>query len=143
MSAKVNYGSVEDQTDGFDEKDMYYVKDNTTREQKMRKLFLIAVPILAAILIIGGAALFLFKDFDNLYPGKGGGNKEPMPSTKHHITVSSTKAAPAPSPATSDSESAGGSGGAKDCSANEKCKELELIGNCCPTSEGIFLGCCN
>jgi hypothetical protein len=29
------------------------------------------------------------------------------------------------------------------CSAYEKCAKLGLIGTCCPTNEGVMLGCCN
>jgi hypothetical protein len=29
------------------------------------------------------------------------------------------------------------------CSVNPKCKKLELTGYCCPTVEGVMLGCCD
>lgn len=29
------------------------------------------------------------------------------------------------------------------CSVNPKCKKLELTGYCCPTGDGVMLGCCN
>ena len=29
-----------------------------------------------------------------------------------------------------------------ECSMNKKCDALELIGSCCPTNEGVVLGCC-
>lgn len=153
MPGKVDYGSLEDQKgEGFDEKDMYYVKETLTREQKMRKLVLIAVPILAAVLIIGGAALFLLHDFDNLYPGKGGG-KEPSYKSKSHTTInekpdsSSTPAVPMPAPAPlkrSDFDSGEkGDNVASACVAHDKCKANGLTGECCPSLDGVFLGCCS
>jgi hypothetical protein len=39
----------------------------------------------------------------------------------------------------------GGTGGGDGslCTANAKCARLGLIGDCCPTSEGVVLGCCD
>lgn len=33
-------------------------------------------------------------------------------------------------------------GGGAQCSRSSQCASLGLVGECCPTSEGIFLGCC-
>lgn len=147
---QVDYGSLEGQGDDFDEKDTYYLKEGTlTREEKRRKFLLLAVPIIAAVLIIGGAALFLLHDFNHLYPGKGGG-KEPGYKTKvkHPSSVSeksdssSSHSAPVSAP-TSPSSTFDTGKSSSDCSANEKCKAKGLTGDCCPTSDGVILGCCN
>ena len=33
-------------------------------------------------------------------------------------------------------------GGGSECGAHAQCQGLGLIGNCCPTNDGTFLGCC-
>eukprot|EP00934_Nitzschia_sp_Nitz4_P007551 Nitzschia sp. Nitz4//scaffold220_size35126//30209//31614//NITZ4_007836-RA/size35126-snap-gene-0.3-mRNA-1//-1//CDS//3329542547//7541//frame0 len=31
---------------------------------------------------------------------------------------------------------------ASECSANPSCRDLSLMGDCCPTPQGVYLGCC-
>ena len=155
----MNYGSVEDQAateakdEAFDEKNAYYLKETTlTREQKIRKCTAVAVPLLAAVLLVGGAALYLLRDFDLLYPGRGSGNsQEPsnyIPSKYDQHTVvseepdsSSSKSSTHSGPSSSSSEKKDPSDMASSCVAHEKCSGL--VGECCPTLDGKFLLCCN
>lgn len=149
MSSAVNYGAVEAADDHVTEEfDGRYLEEPTlTKEQRIRKLTLVVVPLLAAVLIVGGAALFLFRDFDNLYPGHHSSGKEP--AIRIHASSSTTSS----SSASDSSEQTTGTSTApvnekKDeshlstsCLAHEKCKGL--MGECCPTLEGTFLSCCN
>ena len=53
----------------FDADNAYYLKDgktNLTAAERGKKLLLICVPIFTALLIVGGAALFLLRDFGNV-----------------------------------------------------------------------------
>lgn len=157
-SLPTNYGSVEasentavDQP--FDADNAYYLKGSAsrlTREQRMRKALLVAVPILAAILIVGGAALFLFRDFNHLYPGQGGSVRDrggyprtPGSSTTTTTTKSSDSHSNSFSPPSSSKDKGSASEGLMACSAHPKCASAQLIGDCCPTSLGVMLDCCN
>ena len=154
----------------FRESTIYYLQaPSLTWKERAKKLLLIGLPIVIAILIMGFFAYFLTRDFGHLYPGPAGDstyNKYTDGSVEHakddtakeeatsapprgpHLPTSSKSSAELPprgppisSVATSSGgESAGGSGGA--CAAYEKCYNLGLIGDCCPTGSGIFLSCC-
>ena len=143
MSPPANYGAVENQTDH--EFDGRYLEEPTlSREERMKKLFLTAVPILAAVLIVGGAALFLLRDFDNLYPGHHGGGREPSIRINPRSHMTSTESSQPTEETTSGSpvvEESDGSNISSLCSAHESCSKLS--GLCCPTADGIFLVCCN
>jgi hypothetical protein len=135
------------------------------------------VPLLVAVLIMGGIGFWLFEDFDHLYPGPSGNRSPsglkprgppiispqgtaldyryspaiddqptaPTPSNlKPRGPPISSPGAPAPAPKTSPSSSSStSSSGGGDCSANPACNELDLTGQCCPTGEGVMLGCCS
>ncbi|CAB9519703.1 expressed unknown protein [Seminavis robusta] len=149
-----NYGSVEDQAEegrSFDEKDTYYLNESRlTPEERKRKCLLLAVPLVLAVLIIGGFTLFLLRDFDFLYPGRNGGNRHRTPRTPIPVypsdTGSSTATEDTSSTGTSTStststDSAAGSSPGASCLAHEKC--TGLTGDCCPSIDGLFLQCCN
>jgi hypothetical protein len=166
-----SYGSLKVSTDEdefeFQEVNTYYLKPSPlSRSDKLKKLMLIGVPILAAVIIVGGFALLLFKSFDNLYPGPGGSVRPypsaPEPSAPSYPVVprgSDTHLHPASSPMhtsqsggdpNSPTSGGGGSGGSASsssgssasCAGHKQCNELELIGDCCPTDQGVMLGCC-
>lgn len=156
MASNTSYGAVEEgEADkSFDEKNTYYLKEKTlTGDQKIRKLTAVAVPILIAVVIVGGAALFLLKDFGSLYPGRNGG-KEPSSyvssrsdeypeiteapdsitkKTKDHSTHSSSSP---PNKYKKDPSFV-----ASSCIAHAKCNGL--VGDCCPSKSGTFLNCCD
>ena len=156
-TSNANYGSVEEEVSdqAFDERNTYYLKEaKLTREQKLRKLSAVAVPILAAILLVGGAALYLLKDFNILYPGRGGGTSEngkynpsrfEHPSADHIATEESNSDSSAKgySPTPPANEKKDPSDVASACAAHTKCKDAGLVGLCCPTLDDKFLGCCN
>jgi hypothetical protein len=136
----------------FDTDNMYYVKpESLTPAQRWRKVMLLGVPIIAALMIVGGAAFFLLRDFGSLYPGPSGGGGERTGTTvgvreSPHASAN----VPAPSPHFVDAppihnkkhaQPSTISDTAAACSAHEACSPL--IGNCCPSEGGIFLDCCN
>ena len=71
-----DYGAIskeeEERDPSFDADNAYYLKDSVslTPQQRIKKFCLVAVPVLVAVVIVGGAALFLLRDFTHLYPGK-------------------------------------------------------------------------
>jgi len=154
MANSTTYGSVEDQAepgefDEFDEKNTYYVKERPlSREQRIRKCMLASIPILAALLIIGGFATFLLMDFGHLYPTQHGGrnyHNEPdeeapdfSPRIQHDGSNGPASHSP-PSPPAPEKKHK--SDMPSSCEAYDKCSGL--VGLCCPTGEGTFLDCCN
>ena len=139
-----NYGSLEGQEEGKSFDGRYLNETQLSPEERRRKCVLVAVPLITAILIIGGFALFLLRNFDMLYPGRNGNGDAPPrrfdPSIPggHSGTHSMSEKHLETSPPAN--------GGKKDdmassCFAHEKC--TGLVGECCPTLDGVFLGCCN
>jgi hypothetical protein len=171
------YGAIEQKSEAnddrgaqasdFEEGNIYYLKERTlTAKERIRKLTLVAVPLLAALLIVGGAAWLLLRNFGSLYPGPGGGKNTPRyvpiapepasspispprgPPISYPAKAPSQRGPPVSYPAkaptkTSPSSSSSSSGGASACSANSACKDLGLLGECCPTGAGVMLGCCS
>jgi len=151
-----NYGSIEESENAplnrtFDADHAYYLKDGSraplTFKQRLRKYSLIAVPLLAAVLIIGGAAFFLLRNFNHLYPGSSGGyGEETRAKEKAKHDYSTGVTAPATSPAgptaSASSVSTGSGKGTAACASNPKCAEAGLLGQCCPTAAGVMLECC-
>jgi hypothetical protein len=120
----------------------YYLGETTmTADQRRVKLINCLVPIVAAFLIVGGAAFFLLRDFSHLYPTSGGGGSETQQGF-HSIPAVRTNVAPAkraqPLPTSSTSHFPLAS-----CDDNAKCAELGLAGLCCPTVAGVTLLCCD
>ncbi len=151
MASEYKYGSVSNDEEAggdksFDETDLYYMKDGerTTKEKFMNAIKL-GVPIIIAIVGLGLLGYLLFKNFGYFYPGQGGGSSSKSSGV---TTVSST-----PATATHSSHynnivtkvpiATTTSFGASSCAANPKCDDLGLTGECCPTSGGIKLSCCD
>lgn len=147
--------SADDAENSFQEYDVDYVQERQlTRKERINKIMTAGLPILIALFIVVGFGLWTTKA---LAPA-------PSKNTIHAIespTVVDT--APSPTepllkPATAEksdeevpvvpkhsrtsSDTTKESGG-KSCSANPGCKNLGLIGDCCPTIEGVQLGCCS
>jgi hypothetical protein len=143
----------------FDAENTYYLKDSDTRltrQQRTRKILSTVVPILIAVLIMGGFAWYLLRDFNNLYPGRGGGSPEPTVKTYTHAigkksledttgakpyVISSRSDSSAASDSSSKSEKHG-TGSDSACAAHSACAKLGLLGLCCPTDKGVHLECC-
>ena len=174
-SALSSYGTLKVSTgedmSAYQEVDTYYLKPSPlNRSEKLKKLLLLGVPILAAVIIIGGAAFLLFKSFDHLYPGPGG-SVRPYPSPSRakdtepseppypviprgpllHPASSPSNTPPSGSDPRSpmsggetsgESSSVSSSSGSAACSGHKECSALDLIGDCCPTGQGVMLGCC-
>jgi hypothetical protein len=152
MSTVPKYGSVEqgDVDRSFDVAETYYLKDGSTPEQRRKKFVRILVPLLAAFLIVGGAAYLLIRSFGHLYPGSGGDSREYNYNGEHHgnpVPEPAPKPAPSsggrvPAPLTPHIHTSGSEADAA-CSSHEKCAEKNLGSDCCPTTSGVFLDCCN
>jgi hypothetical protein len=177
MSTLPSYGAVKASGDdaavdrSFNADNAYYLKDgerNLTFQQRLKKLAMVVVPLLTAALIIGGAAVFLLRDFNHLYPGRGGDTTQKTPayhsirtgtksldSSGDDFTPSGNAPPTPPNTATStgkssekassnkSSSSSGGVSGNAACSAHPGCAENGLTGDCCPTSIGDMLDCCS
>lgn len=158
-SGNENKEAEEEQQQHFQETNLLYYKGRTlSQQEKTAKLIKIAVPIVIAILLIGGLAWFLLGDFGHLYPGPSGA-KQPgysytisspaatpptsssEVSSKSHSGSSSSTTSSEPAPAPKDSSHS--SSGAAACSAHSACSTLGLVGECCPTSSGTMLECCS
>jgi len=167
-----SYGAVASADDeekavdqSFDAANTYYLRETTRWSTK--KCLLIAVPILGAILIVGGFALFLLRDFSHLYPGRGGDKSGYYAHGGEHVVPSSSKttsgvnAPMTPSSKTDDDETGDESSESKTTTTtkHDKSKSVApnkdagatcavhpdcagLIGNCCPTDKGVVLECC-
>jgi hypothetical protein len=145
----------------FREDSMLYVKPRVlSPREKWKKCMLASIPLIAALIMVGGAAYLLLRKFDIFYPPPDGDYSPqytPRYAPYHSSLVDDTvptpvavsHKAPPPSPvsapeptSTSSSSSKSSSNGSANCSAHPKCDELGLIGVCCPTQDGVLLGCC-
>jgi hypothetical protein len=134
----------------FQDGDTYYLKDSAPLS--IKKVVLSAVPILGAVLLMGGIVLFLLRDFGRLYPGRGG-DRNPLPDDYHPRTspVVVVHSSSLDSNTDGDESSArhhskdvskeSSSSSSVECTAHPNCDGL--IGQCCPTLDGIQLECCN
>lgn len=134
---KIGYGSMEEagglleKDKSFDATQMQYLGEGKelTKEEKIRKIMRIAVPLLLAVIIVAAAFLFLAKDFGHLYPGHGAvphGNKVVVTNGKSSSS-SKTSASTAGGSDTTTSQSSATTGAMK-CSAHDGC--AGLTGNC-------------
>lgn len=166
-SSNYQYGSVNENTGGgvedideFKETDLLYYKEKElSKKEKIMKIVKIAVPVIVAIVLIGGFAWFLLTDFGHLYPGPAGSHVSDhppasVPTSAVHAVPAQTNVQPekglqpaaipkypasgSSSLSTTSTKSLSGS----TCAANSKCKALGLTGECCPTSAGTMLECC-
>ena len=149
-SGGYKYGSVSnDEESGassdnknFDEKNLYYVKeDEQTKRERAAKAIKLAVPIIIAVFLIGGLAFMLFHNFAYFYPGRGG----QVVSSKHSVNSGTTKTTQYSYDTDDDQSSpiAIPTSSSTSCAANQKCKDLGLTGECCPTVKGDNLVCCS
>uniref|UniRef100_A0A6S8WJJ9 Uncharacterized protein n=1 Tax=Chaetoceros debilis TaxID=122233 RepID=A0A6S8WJJ9_9STRA len=134
----------------YEEYDTQYVV--TSAEESKRKLINACFPLLIFVILMGTVVYSLSKDFNHLYPGAKGdmpsdrrGNNQGVPTTttpKSHQHVFDNYSGPISNAGEQKSSTTTNNGDA-DCTSNSKCAELELTGICCPTNEGVMLGCCN
>mmetsp|Transcript_68 Transcript_68/g.140 ORF Transcript_68/g.140 Transcript_68/m.140 type:complete len:172 (-) Transcript_68:110-625(-) len=125
--------------------------DNLTPQEKRSKCITVTFCLSVFALIIGGIAYMLFSDFGHLYPGSGAhrenypsvwkktSDRTPVlsPGKKDNSSTEPPKLSPRPPHfPTKEKESPAA------CSAYEKCANLGLEHDCCPTTEGTMLGCC-
>lgn len=150
----------------YKELDMRFLEETqTSKKERRRKMVSTVVPILIAFVIIGLFAKLALGAIgpyhDPKYSSEFGSNRPPAVETKTTTTStesSNTKSsyktteAPAAAPVASttiasnkksDEEDTKSKSSLASCSKNDACNLLGLIGECCPTAEGVMLGCCN
>jgi hypothetical protein len=138
--------------DPFDADPTYYLKHNPHNSRwTTQRIWNLVLPLLVAGLLIGGAALFLLRDFSNLYPGQGNGGGSRTASYREPTTSGSSSSNSDESKSYTSSRSSSNKHhhstfvppnddiGAS-CSLHPDCSLL--IGNCCPTTDGKTLECC-
>jgi hypothetical protein len=166
------YGSIpsidQDPNHSFEEYDVNYIQSKSlTTKERWTKLLKAAVPIVIALLLVGGFGWWASQavapshsskvtvDYKNPVPaptGRGGGSTITAmgPPREQSVTVkpsipttltTNTKTDTSTKSVTTSGGTGGGDGSL--CTARAKCARLGLIGDCCPTSEGVVLGCCD
>jgi hypothetical protein len=143
-SAAAAPSSSDPHDESFDASESYYLKSEASSSSNwtFKKCFLVSFPILVAAAIVGGAAFFLSRDFNRLYPGHGGSVERTGPAA---VRTHGDKVLHPQSSSTASED--GGSktsvlGGMAACSSHPVCSKSGLLGDCCPTEEGIQLNCC-
>mmetsp|Transcript_26382 Transcript_26382/g.55601 ORF Transcript_26382/g.55601 Transcript_26382/m.55601 type:complete len:129 (+) Transcript_26382:284-670(+) len=127
MTSAKSYGAVEipDNGDNFDEKNTYYLKEG---EFKWARFFRGLFPVVIALLIMGGFAYGMSNGFNHFYgPSKSSEDDNSIKEEEDWVPVDS------PSAASNNPL----------CNKNDKCAALGLEGVCCPTGDGVMLGCCD
>ncbi|KAK1743814.1 hypothetical protein QTG54_005411 [Skeletonema marinoi] len=110
----------------FDERNLSYLQESGFSWNRFCRA---ALPIILALLIMGGFAFGMGHGFGNLYgPPKISGDNSIKGNEKWYSSEDASATTKSPS-------------GAK-CAANSKCKALGLTGDCCPNL-GVMLGCCD
>ncbi|KAL7549719.1 hypothetical protein ACHAWF_012985 [Thalassiosira exigua] len=124
MAETKTYGAVDvpEGKDDFDERNTYYLNQS---KFNWNRFFRAAVPVVIALVIMGGFAYGMSHGFNHLYgPPKGKDDDNLIKEDESWI--------PAENP----------EGSSAACSENEKCVKLDLLGDCCPTKKGVVLECC-
>lgn len=139
-------GNVENKD--FDESNLYYYKgEELTRKEKLSKMIKLLVPIIIAAVFLGGIAFVLFHNFGGLYPGPGEEKVRSSGDSASHLTETETSeytpTSAKPSSSSGSSTPIATKTAGRSCEANPSCADLGLTGVCCPTDEGIQLGCCS
>lgn len=162
-----------DNNNNVEDQEYYPMIDNTqyiteTNSDRRKRCMNALAPIIIFVLIMGGLAFALSKDFNHLYPGHGGGpiGEE---QTVHHTPVAPqdeqsndttrTGATPTNDSVHSSIDTASTMNDESqdtlknkpiqdkidhsECSYHTECLKLNLTGSCCPTLEGVMLNCCS
>mmetsp|Transcript_4268 Transcript_4268/g.6253 ORF Transcript_4268/g.6253 Transcript_4268/m.6253 type:complete len:160 (-) Transcript_4268:139-618(-) len=146
----ITYGALErDAEDGgkpgsYDIDNLRFVpNDNMSPEEKRNKCITITFCLSVFALLIGAIGYMLFSDFGHLYPGSSTHAEKDYPTIVKRIT---SPPAPVPSSVEEDDEYENipvKEESSASCSVHQKCTDLGLTNDCCPTSKGIMLGCCD
>jgi hypothetical protein len=145
-SAAAAPSSSDPHDESFDASESYYLKGAaSSRTWTFKKCFLVSFPILVAAAIVGGAAFFLSRDFNRLYPGHGGSVERTGPAavrTHGDKVLHPESSANGHAASEDDGSKSSVLGGMAACSSHPVCSKSGLLGDCCPTEEGIQLDCC-
>eukprot|EP00581_Thalassiosira_minuscula_P007632 CAMPEP_0183705804 /NCGR_PEP_ID=MMETSP0737-20130205/2822_1 /TAXON_ID=385413 /ORGANISM="Thalassiosira miniscula, Strain CCMP1093" /LENGTH=137 /DNA_ID=CAMNT_0025933059 /DNA_START=21 /DNA_END=434 /DNA_ORIENTATION=+ len=134
--SKTTYGAIDvpGGNNEFDEKNTYYLNESRFNWNKFLRA---AVPVVIALMIMGGFAYGMSHGFNHFY-GPPKGSDDDIKRDESWIPLDNPKD---DSGAVAVAPKAHGSSGT--CATNEKCAALGLTGNCCPTNKGTTLECCN
>ena len=158
-----NYGSIpsgKGSAASFDEEHLRFLPETSamlTPHQKRTKCFLMSLPIIVAVLMMGGLAVMFNKDVfgpqqsvttktlehDSTTSSSTSSKKSAASSTsqpKQHADETADSTTPSSSD-TSSSSSTLSEDDPSACSQHKGCADLE--GFCCPTTDGLTLECCN
>jgi hypothetical protein len=140
----------------FKESDLYYYKEEElTKKEKTMKIIKACVPILIAVLLIGGFTWILVQNFGTLYPSPGQRQRvrptNGIEISSHHnappddttTATTTTTTSSSPHSSSTNESSSTKDNGERFCLAYPKCFDLGLSGECCPTPAGDKLDCCN
>lgn len=150
-----NYGSAQQAEEGtadqYDLDNTYYVKERPmSTKERCGKIMLVLLPIVLALLLVGGFTYYVISNVLQKGGGRGHDTVTTFPSSPkggssgqetRPGTYPTEHSPPAPAPAPKEKSHA--SSGSSACSSNLKCADLGLVGECCPTKQGVTLGCCD
>mmetsp|Transcript_28644 Transcript_28644/g.32893 ORF Transcript_28644/g.32893 Transcript_28644/m.32893 type:complete len:158 (+) Transcript_28644:257-730(+) len=154
LNLNSKYGSITERNDGevesgtkeetnepfLSEDDGDYRYITSTSEDQRRKCLNAFFPVMIFVLLMGSIVFALLRNFDTLYPGHGDSAKSsrrPSNTNEHKSYVVPT------TDADNGNHQASKDFLYSDCTYHSKCDAIGLIGQCCPTPEGINLDCCN
>lgn len=63
----------------------FYKQKDLSKKEKIMKMIKLAVPIIIAVILIGGIAWILFDEFDNIYPSSSSGHRPSSSSINGRI----------------------------------------------------------
>lgn len=131
----VNYNDEVDEEVDVSTNHTQYLAAHSEPEAIMgrRKLYAL-FPLLFFALIMGGLSYAIGRNFSNLYPGSG--------ATHDSTTTVEYKEETLSRNSEQNSILEGGILSSSDCASHQNCKTAGLIGQCCPTRDGVFLSCC-
>lgn len=145
----------------FDGNNVYYLKEpDLPLHRRVRKAFLVALPLIISAVIMGGFAFYLYRHFNKFYPPHTGVKQIRSSSPTTDVvtpTTTTTTTTSATNTELADTQSSDGYlhavstknmepspdaaiSGTAACTAHAKC--AGLVGNCCPTPTGKMLDCC-
>jgi len=132
MAESKSYGAIkvpEGNDEHYDEKNTYYLNSGQSTWGSFCRG---AVPIVIALLIMGGFAYGMSHDFNHFYGPPRGTDDDSIKHDESWIPLDNGN----------DNSRGFASRSTASCAKNEKCHELELTGLCCPTTKGDLLECC-
>ena len=160
------YGSIPADADhSFEEYDVNYIQSKAlTTKERWTKLLRASLPIVVALVLLGGFGWWTsqavaphrsndkvitveYKDpSTGVMPSSSSSSSSSVIGSTPMVVVPKTNQVDMKPMSSSSASSSSTTHSGRDtslCSTNSKCSSLGLIGSCCPTNEGVVLGCCD